>query len=208
MTQHDYIIENAPGQPVRSDLNNVLQAIATLNAGDVEPTTTYAGMLWLWTNAGVDYPNGRLMMRNRANSGWIDPQTPAAGAAYSTGSFTPRIDGTTVAGAATVSGTPSGVWTRVGRLITFQANISWTAHTGTGNMKMVLATLPAAAAGIASAICNVSATNLSFTGQLIGYIAPNTNEVLLATLATGVAVAGLPMDTAASLSVTGSYTTT
>lgn len=207
MAQHDYIVENAPGQPTRTDINNALAAIVTLNAGDTEPTTTFSGMLWLNTNAGVDYPNGRLMMRNKANSGWIDPQTPAAGAAYSTGTFTPRIDGITTAGVATPSGTPSGVWTRIGRLITFQATISWTGHTGTGNMKMVLPGLPAAAVGIASAICNVSAANLSFAGQLIGYIAPNTNEVILATLATGAAVAGLPMDTSASLTVSGSYMT-
>ena len=40
MSQHDYIISNDTGANVRSDLNNALGAIATVNSGATEPTTT------------------------------------------------------------------------------------------------------------------------------------------------------------------------
>jgi len=64
MSQHDYVIDNAPGASVRVDLNAVLQAIATLNAGASEPATTYANMLW------YDTANSLLKKRTNANDGW------------------------------------------------------------------------------------------------------------------------------------------
>lgn len=65
MAQHDYVISNASGSAVRSDLNNALSAIATQNSGSSEPTTTYAYMKWADTTAGV------MKMRNGANNAWI-----------------------------------------------------------------------------------------------------------------------------------------
>ena len=65
MSQHDYIIANAAGAAVRTDLNNALGAIVTLNAGGSAPTTTYAYMLWADTDSGL------LKMRNAANNAWI-----------------------------------------------------------------------------------------------------------------------------------------
>jgi hypothetical protein len=65
VAQHDYVISNASGSAVRSDLNNALSAIATQNSGSSEPTTTYAYMKWADTTAGV------MKMRNGANNAWI-----------------------------------------------------------------------------------------------------------------------------------------
>lgn len=93
MAQHDYVIENAPGQPVRSDLNNALAAIVSNNLGAVEPTALFPGMLWLDTGAGVQWPNGRLRQRNLANDAWLDVQ----------GGNLP-LTGGTVTGALTVNG--------------------------------------------------------------------------------------------------------
>ena len=45
MAIHNYIIDNASGAAVRTDLNNVLAAIVSNNSHDEEPTTTYAYML-------------------------------------------------------------------------------------------------------------------------------------------------------------------
>lgn len=64
--QHDYILDNASGASFRADLNNVLKAIATCNAGTTQPTTTYEGMFWL--NTSTNPPT--LNMRNAANNGW------------------------------------------------------------------------------------------------------------------------------------------
>ena len=64
MATHDYIIANASGAAVRSDLNNALAAIVSQNSSATEPSTTYAYMLW------ADTANNVLKIRNSANSGW------------------------------------------------------------------------------------------------------------------------------------------
>jgi hypothetical protein len=69
MSQHDLVIDNGPGLAVRTDMNAAIQALASQNAGPVEPTTKYAGMLWLDT--GVT-PNV-TRQRNQANTAWITP---------------------------------------------------------------------------------------------------------------------------------------
>ena len=61
----DYDVANASGASVRADLNTILLAIASLNAGTAAPSTTYANMLW------VDTTNSLLKKRNNANSAWV-----------------------------------------------------------------------------------------------------------------------------------------
>lgn len=65
MAQHDYVIDNQTGLNFRADLNSVLQAIASLNSGSAEPTTTFPYMFWADTNSGY------LKQRNTANNAWI-----------------------------------------------------------------------------------------------------------------------------------------
>lgn len=82
MSQHDMVIDNAPGLAVRTDINAAIQALASSSAGTVAPTVTYAGQLWLNTSTGV------LWIRNVANSGWIRLATVNAadiGFGYKTG---------------------------------------------------------------------------------------------------------------------------
>ena len=45
MATHDYVIDNSTGANVRTDLNNVLQAILTNNSSGSAPSTTAAYML-------------------------------------------------------------------------------------------------------------------------------------------------------------------
>ena len=66
MATHDYVIDNASGSAVRTDLNNVLQAILTNNSSSSAPSTTAAYMLW------ADTSNNILKMRNSANDAWIE----------------------------------------------------------------------------------------------------------------------------------------
>lgn len=72
MSQHDYVLDNQSGYNFRQDLNNCLNAIATINSGTSAPTTTYAYQLW------ADTLNGLLKMRNSANNGWLTIGTLAA----------------------------------------------------------------------------------------------------------------------------------
>lgn len=65
MATHDYVIDNQSAPALRSDLNNVLQAIVSQNSSAAAPTTTYADMIWYDTAAN------QLKKRNEANSAWI-----------------------------------------------------------------------------------------------------------------------------------------
>ena len=66
MSQHDYDILNGSGAAVRADLNDVLDAIASLNSdGNVAPTSTHPFMLW------ANPQTGYLNIRNGNNDAWI-----------------------------------------------------------------------------------------------------------------------------------------
>jgi hypothetical protein len=65
MAQHDYNIANQSGADFRADLNNALLAIATVNSGATEPSTTFAHQLWVDTSSSV------LKIRNAADNAWI-----------------------------------------------------------------------------------------------------------------------------------------
>jgi len=77
MTQtSNYVIDNASGASVRSDLNDVLASAVSLNAGTTAPVPSptgsapqsYAYMLWADTNTAVK----KLKMRNGSNTAWIE----------------------------------------------------------------------------------------------------------------------------------------
>jgi len=117
--------------------------------------------------------------------------------------FTPILYGTTSAGTGTYT-TQIGLYTRVGNLVTFQIELTWTAHTGTGNMG--IDQLPFNAGAAANyAVSSVAASNLAYNGQLSGAVQQNTNKILLYAVASGSALAFQPMDVAGSVVITGSY---
>jgi len=64
--QHDFIIDNSTGANVRSDINSVLQAIASNNSGSSAPSTTYA----LQTFANTT--DSMLQLRNSANNAFVN----------------------------------------------------------------------------------------------------------------------------------------
>ena len=71
--QHDYVIDNGSGAAVRGDINDVLQAIVSLNYGQNQPTTRYPYQLWADTTANI------LKIRNSGNTAWINLITLAGG---------------------------------------------------------------------------------------------------------------------------------
>lgn len=66
MAQHDYNLANTTGANFRTDANNALSAIVSLNSGATAPTTTFAYMLWADTAANL------LKQRNAANTAWVE----------------------------------------------------------------------------------------------------------------------------------------
>jgi hypothetical protein len=53
MSQNDLVIANQTFPSFRSDLNNALQALGSLNSGSSAPSTTYANMMWYDTTANI-----------------------------------------------------------------------------------------------------------------------------------------------------------
>ena len=53
MAQHDFVIANQGFPAFRTDLNNALSAIQTLNSGTSRPTGAVAGQLWLDTTSAT-----------------------------------------------------------------------------------------------------------------------------------------------------------
>ena len=65
MSQHDLNIANQGFPAFRSDLNNALAALGSMNSGATAPSTTYANMLW------YDTANNQLKIRNEDNDAFI-----------------------------------------------------------------------------------------------------------------------------------------
>jgi hypothetical protein len=66
MAQHDQVIDDDIGLPVRLDINAALAAIFSSSAGATEPDVIVPGQLWFDTSGGT----GVVKLRNAANTGW------------------------------------------------------------------------------------------------------------------------------------------
>lgn len=64
-TVTDVNVANDTFPNVRSDLNDILEALATNFSADNEPSTTYANQFWYETDTNL------LKIRNEANDAWI-----------------------------------------------------------------------------------------------------------------------------------------
>lgn len=117
--------------------------------------------------------------------------------------FTPVIEGTSVAGTGTYT-TQTGIATRVGRVVTVAGTVTWNAHTGTGNIKLT---------GLPWAILNsggplpimLVGENLTFTGQVFLYGVSGTTTAIVYVQTSGAAASPVAIDTAATLGFNFSY---
>lgn len=109
MSQHDFSIANQTAGNARTDINNALQALASLSSGTAAPSTTYANMLWYETDTNL------LKMRNEANNAWLN-----IGYIDQSGGFRP-LDNTPVVSTA---GSQTGI-------LGDQSTATWQTGTGT-----------------------------------------------------------------------------
>lgn len=122
---------------------------------------------------------------------------------YEEGTFTPTIVGTSTAGTGTYT-RQVGSYTKIGNLVSFYIDISWTAHTGTGNIRV--SGLPFSGVAGQFPPVTVIPDSLTFANNIAAYVNGNT-DVNLQTYSTGAAGPAIPMDTAASLYFNGTYRT-
>lgn len=127
---------------------------------------------------------------------------------YEEGTFTPTVIGTTAAGTGTYT-YQVGAYTKVGRLVTFTIAISWTAHTGTGSLR--INGLPFAAGSVSSdgstVAIRATALTVSANHYLTGAQVPDSSTQIIVHEypVVGGAISGVAMDAFASIWVTGSY---
>lgn len=63
MSQNDFIIPNQSGLSFRQDVENAVQALASISSGANEPSTTYPYQLWADTTAGL--------LKQRIGTAWV-----------------------------------------------------------------------------------------------------------------------------------------
>jgi len=118
---------------------------------------------------------------------------------YEEGTFTPVIVGATDAGAGTYT-TQRGSYTKVGRLVTYNIGLGWTAHTGTGNMRIT--GLPFTV--VEGAVVAIVPVNITVTGQVYGSLIAAETYMNIVAIDNG-SLSFLTMDTAGSFFLTGFY---
>jgi len=129
---------------------------------------------------------------------------------YEEGTFTPVVYGTTSNGTGTYTH-QRGSYVKIGNLVNVQIHLGWSAHTGTGDMRM--SGLPFNSENYLTygySGPNIHyASGLTFTRtQINGYIAASTNLLVFSQFDSGV-VSGIPMDSVVTeLIITAAYRST
>jgi hypothetical protein len=138
--------------------------------------------------------------------------TPGTGtsellADYEEGTWTPVVYGTTAAGVGTYT-TQVGNYTKIGNTVRFNMTVVWTAHTGTGNMR--ISGLPfTPASGTQYTAFSIAGGNLTIPANT--YLSALCFESLAAILVyasnttTPTNVNALAIDAAATLYISGTY---
>jgi hypothetical protein len=119
--------------------------------------------------------------------------------------FTPTIAGNTTAGTGTYT-TQVGKYTRIGNTVRVAIDISWTAHTGTGNLTVTGLPFAGSSAMRQMIPVYVSALGLTTNNVVQGYINAGESRIILAQYPVGGGSAStVNMDTAATLLISGEY---
>ena len=124
---------------------------------------------------------------------------------YEEGTFTPEVAGTTTAGVGTYT-VQKGEYTRIGNLVKFKIDLEWSAHNGTGNIVINGLPFTSDANGRSAVAIYVSALTLGTNYVAQGYIPENSTQIFPTRYTIGGSAAGVvPMDTAATLFISGEY---
>ena len=125
---------------------------------------------------------------------------------YEEGDFstTAGLEGLSTAGTPTWT-TRIATYTKIGNIVHINMALTWSGHTGTGNMRIT--GLPFTSnATLSRALVPVQSENFTFgAGTAAGFLQNNTDYIDLYLIATGAAPSAIAMDTAATLYLNFSY---
>ncbi len=119
--------------------------------------------------------------------------------------WTPVITGTSTAGAGTYS-VQTGYYMKIMNVITCWFNITWSAHTGTGNM--TITGLPVSNGSTILSIGAIHSSSLTYPGSsvyLVGQLPVSSSTITLYGCVQGSSKANVAMDSAASVNGYISY---
>ena len=122
---------------------------------------------------------------------------------YEEGTFTPSVIGDTVNGSGTYTD-QSGIYQKIGKFVNFQLRLSWTAHTGTGNMLII--GLPFTSTK--ETAVSVYMQGVPFTNSTIqaGLVSGTTNLELVQIPTSGYR-SRIPINSSGTLTFNGTYAT-
>ena len=126
---------------------------------------------------------------------------------YETGTFVPRVDGSTAAGTGTYS-IQLGRYTRIGNLLHYTLQLAWSAHTGTGNLRVANLPYASNAAAVETPTASYATTLALTAGYIASFLITSNTSYLYAvqTPTGGGGGAFIPMDTAVgNLEICGFY---
>lgn len=126
---------------------------------------------------------------------------------YEEGTFTPTVVGVTTAGTGTYS-QQAGRYTKIGNRVFFTVKLSWTAHTGVGDMRVgaLPFTSNSTATNESAVSLRVNNITLAASSVMQGYIGANSTQITLDQYpAGGGATTAVSLDTSATLIITGHY---
>lgn len=164
------------------------------------------GLIGITSGDIVDVGSG-LQVTNLRSSGTLtfntsDQVWTSVEFGFSEGTFTPTIWGTTTTGTGTYT-IQYGRYQRVGDWVHFRIYLTWTAHTGTGGMR--IGGLPFTSEANNCAVTLVP-NDLVYAGDYpIALVLASSTNIGLYNATTGASLYNLVMDTSANVAITGSY---
>jgi hypothetical protein len=174
-------------------VDNVTLQYSYISFGDPTDRNTIRVRDFMYVTSGITFPTTAY-----------SASLPNTLDDYEEGTFTPAAYGTTLAGLGTYT-TQTGKYTKIGNVVYFSIVVAWTAHTGTGDIR--ISGFPFPSGNYAGLVPNFSvvSVNLTYTNTLGAYILSNSAWIALATYQPGGASTPVVLDTAASVYVTGQY---
>lgn len=126
---------------------------------------------------------------------------------YEEGTFTPTVTGSSTAGTGTYNSNGQvGRYTKIGNRVSFTIYVDWSAHTGTGSLRV--SGLPFTSNSATNAFNAVAlyAGALTYTGPMLqAYFGAGSTTIIIGQMTAAGVASGVPMDTAANLTLTGHY---
>lgn len=121
-------------------------------------------------------------------------------------SYTPVITGASTSGSGTYT-TQEGYYSKIGNVVTFQANLVWTAHTGTGQMQLSIPFPAATSNMVAFSPIPCSVTYTLAAGAQANCILNRTTGLIQVQVANAGALTSQAIVSSGTLYVAGSYLT-